>query len=265
MLGYLEFPRDRWIASKTLESASTRRAPWREENVRNRIRSSRLISSACRKSRRMLGSCPRQPLLVFPRSQFLQQAFLILMTSAKEPVMNKYALMARDHWTKYAPNRVAAMGENATEFFTHLGEQAATEVEATSQALEAELPSDLPYLERVARLRSIQKQAEDATLPELIFLVDPELSVTEELDALLGELPTAAHLIAERRQIEWAATDQAELEGWDSPVYSEDQELELARIDAMLTLIDPAPRVEELTEPEARDLLLKLRTLPASR
>lgn len=100
--------------------------------------------------------------------------------------MNLYGLMARDHWQKYAPSRYATL-EDPQEFFTQLGESVLTQVVRISTALERGLSQDMPYLERAAQLRAVQRQAEEIALADLVYTVEPETSLAEELDELLGQ------------------------------------------------------------------------------
>lgn len=167
--------------------------------------------------------------------------------------MNKYALMARDHWEQYAPSQVEEL-ETPTEFFTKLGEEAEAQVQQIESHLEASLPSDLPYLEKVAQLRAITKQAEDAVLPELIYSVTPDQGSAEELDKLLGELPGWQGISSAIGMIEQQAFSQET--GEYLPDQEQEHEMEvLNQLDQLLrTIPDPYEMTPEDVEPKLQEL-----------
>ena len=138
--------------------------------------------------------------------------------------MNKYGLMAREHWSRHAPSRFATL-EDPEQYFTDLGETAAAQIEQLSVSLERSLPADLEYLDRVAQLRAIWKQAEDAVLSELVYSVEAEpSSLAEELETMLGSLPSASMIENELQAIQEQAEEEAEREGFSTPILSEEQE-----------------------------------------
>lgn len=106
--------------------------------------------------------------------------------------MNRYGLIARDHWQAHAPARYESL-ENPEEYFTALGESVLAQVDQTARDLERQLPTDLPYLERVAQLRAVQLQAEELALADLVYSVEPESTdLVEELEMLLDQLPSTS-------------------------------------------------------------------------
>ena len=128
--------------------------------------------------------------------------------------MNRYGLLAMEFWTRQAPHLVAGLGseEQVQEFFTDLGLQAQSQIDEVAEALQAQVPGNLPYLERVGRLRMAQLQAEEAVLHDLVY--DPvgaalAEAATQDLDQLLGLLPTSESLQEAIDQIveraEWTA------------------------------------------------------------
>ena len=89
-------------------------------------------------------------------------------------VMNRYGLMAKDHWARWLPTRYATLvaSGQVEAFFTDLGEQTAARVAALADSM-AETTPDSPdsgYLARAGRLRAIQQAAEEQVLAELVLL-----------------------------------------------------------------------------------------------
>ena len=100
--------------------------------------------------------------------------------------MNRYALMARDHWGLWLPTTVARMSD-PTEFFTELGLQVEHAVNARAAELAGPDTAGEGYLEKLGRLRMARFDAEAAVLREMVLLppepghpqADPELEDTE--------------------------------------------------------------------------------------
>jgi len=86
--------------------------------------------------------------------------------------MNRYAVMAREHWARWLPSRYAAISD-PDSFFSDLG----TRAEQRIDGLAAELAGDdLPgegYLAKAGRLGEARHRAEQIVLSEEILL-DPE-------------------------------------------------------------------------------------------
>jgi hypothetical protein len=92
--------------------------------------------------------------------------------------MTHYEALAREHWTRYAPNRVAAL-EDPDEFFQTLGAEVHQQVTALAATLAG---TDLPgesYLQKAGRLQAARLQVEETVLSELVWINDPELSPDE--------------------------------------------------------------------------------------
>lgn len=173
--------------------------------------------------------------------------------------MNRYALLALSHWQTHAPARCAAL-EDPTSFFETLGNTAAAQIQVLSDRLEQDLPRELAYLNRVAQLRAIQKQAEEQVLSELVFWVEPEIStLVEELGQLLAELPGAGMIEDSLQRIELESQEEADREGWSTPLLSEEDLAQRDQLRALLPLVrlDRAP--EEMEEAELSDRILALR------
>jgi hypothetical protein len=115
--------------------------------------------------------------------------------------MNHYGLIAQRHWSSYAPSRAAALPD-PTRFFTDLG----LEVQAQVDALTATLAGvDFPqetFMEKVARLRTAKRTAEEVVMAELVWIQDPELLLEQAREEWEQTRPSDENLItwAERIQ-----------------------------------------------------------------
>jgi hypothetical protein len=92
--------------------------------------------------------------------------------------MNRYGVMAREHWARWLPTRYAAIN-NPDSFFSDLG----TRVEQRIDSLAAELAGDDPpgedYLGKAGRLGEARHRAEQIVLTgEVLF--DPEPGADED-------------------------------------------------------------------------------------
>lgn len=173
--------------------------------------------------------------------------------------MNIYGLRARDYWRAHAPTRYAEL-ENPEQFFQELGETALSQVDRLARQLEQQIPSGLDYLEQVAQLRAAQKQAEEIVLAELIYSVEPEpASPAEELDEILGQLPSPAMIRSELRRLLLEAEMEAEREGWSSPVLTDEQQAQRERLEALLPLVTVPGDLEEMSVEDLQSRIEALR------
>lgn len=173
--------------------------------------------------------------------------------------MNKYALLAQEHWQKHAPTRYATLDDPST-YFRELGESVAAQVAQIAERLERELPSGLPYLERVGQINAIRLQAEEIVLSELVYSVPPETStLVEELEDLLGELPDPRDVEAAIQRIEDDAAETAELEGFSTPSLTSEQAAQKERLSALLPLLTLDREPDEMTEAQLRERIQALR------
>ena len=122
--------------------------------------------------------------------------------------MNKYALIAQDHWKTAAPSRYADL-PNPEQFFEELGEQVLSQVVDLSQAIAGSDPAGESYLEKVGRLTMAQKQAEEIVLADLVWIT-PELSPSQERDEWEATRPMDSALAR------WADSVQDSPEGTTS-------------------------------------------------
>lgn len=94
--------------------------------------------------------------------------------------MNQYGAMARQHWTRWLPGRVEAM-DDPNSFFSTLGDEVATEIEALTVDLAGDDPPGEDYLAKVGRLNMARLQAEERLLGERVLLA-PEPGTGSEPD-----------------------------------------------------------------------------------
>lgn len=121
--------------------------------------------------------------------------------------MTHYQTLARQHWTRYAPRRTAALS-NPDEFFQTLGQ----EVHQQVTALTAELAGpDLPresYLEKAGRLGAARLQAEEVVLTELVWISSPETTPVEEREAWEADRTSDSWLASWAERIQESPEDQ---------------------------------------------------------
>ncbi len=94
--------------------------------------------------------------------------------------MNQYGAMAQRHWSRWLPGRVAAM-DDPNSFFSTLGDEVATEIEALTVDLAGDDPPGEDYLTKLGRLNMARLQAEERVLAERVLLT-PEPGTDSEQD-----------------------------------------------------------------------------------
>ena len=83
--------------------------------------------------------------------------------------MNRFGLMAQQHWAKWLPVRYAAI-ENPEAFFTDLGQQVADQIDHLALQLQGDDRPGEGYLGKAGRLGQARHQAEEIILTDLILL-----------------------------------------------------------------------------------------------
>ena len=94
--------------------------------------------------------------------------------------MNRYGMMARDHWAMWLPARYATI-EDPASFFSDLGNQAEQRIDQLAAGLAGDDQPGEGYLGKAGRLGQARRQAEELVLTELILL-PPEPGTSEEQD-----------------------------------------------------------------------------------
>ena len=92
--------------------------------------------------------------------------------------MNRYGLMAQQHWAQWLPSRYAAI-EDPDSFFSDLGNRASDKIAELADHFAGNSPPGEGYLDRVGRLGQARRQAEEIVLAEMILL-DPEPGAGED-------------------------------------------------------------------------------------
>jgi len=94
-----------------------------------------------------------------------------------EMPMNYYGEIASRHWARWLPSRYAAI-KDPDSFFSDLGGQAETRIDALADELAGDDQPGEGYLGKVGRLGQARRQAEEIVLPEMI-LPEPEPGAEE--------------------------------------------------------------------------------------
>ena len=92
--------------------------------------------------------------------------------------MNRYGLMAQQHWERWLPARYAAI-EDPDSFFSDLGKQVANRIDQVAFHLAGDDLAGEGYLGKAGRLGQARHQAEEIVLTELVLL-DPEPGAEED-------------------------------------------------------------------------------------
>lgn len=115
--------------------------------------------------------------------------------------MNQYGTIAQRHWRTYAPTRVAALPD-PTAFFTELGLQVQAQVSDLAARMAGTDSSAETYWEKVARLQTARRTAEEVVMAQLMWINDPELPLDQAREEWEQTRPADENLItwAERIQ-----------------------------------------------------------------
>lgn len=92
--------------------------------------------------------------------------------------MNRYGVAAQRHWQAHAPTRAAAL-PNPTRFFTQLGETVQAAVSDLWATLAGPDPVGEDYLQKVARLTTARRTAEEIVMRQLVWVDDPDLPLDQ--------------------------------------------------------------------------------------
>lgn len=115
--------------------------------------------------------------------------------------MNIYGRRAMKHWSRWAPNRMAAM-EDPIWYFTQLGELVQAQVGDLARLLAGPDRRRETYSQKVARLRTATRQAEEVVMAQLAWDVAPELTLTEAREEWEQTRPMDESLIVWADQIQ---------------------------------------------------------------
>lgn len=93
--------------------------------------------------------------------------------------MNKYGQLALEHWQRTKPQELSTIPD-PEDFFSTLGETAASQVDELTDQLAGPDPAGEGYLEKVGRLRMAKHRAEEMVLAELVYSTTPEQDEDDE-------------------------------------------------------------------------------------
>ena len=105
--------------------------------------------------------------------------------------MNRYGVLARQHWARWLPRQYAAIGD-PDSFFTALGEEVTRQIDDLTDELAVEIGQGDSYLARVGRLVAARALAEELILlqrilPEAEQAADDEHDQQEDMKPECGE------------------------------------------------------------------------------
>ena len=87
--------------------------------------------------------------------------------------MNRYGTQAMRHWQQTDPARYQQIPDPET-FFTELGEQVESEIQALADAIAGPDRPGETYMEKVGRLNMARFNAESDILREMVLIPEPE-------------------------------------------------------------------------------------------
>jgi len=92
--------------------------------------------------------------------------------------MNNYGQLARTYWMQWLPAQYAAI-EDTDRFFTVMGQQIRTEVDAMYEEMTAEIPATVPPSDIEGWKNMARKMAEEKILAEVAYW-PPESEMEED-------------------------------------------------------------------------------------
>jgi len=98
--------------------------------------------------------------------------------------MNRYGLMAQQHWARWLPARYARI-DDPDNFFLELGMLTAQRIDSMALELAGDDQPGEGYLGKAGRLGQARHQAEEIVLADLILL-EPEPGTDEAPEASTG-------------------------------------------------------------------------------
>jgi hypothetical protein len=92
--------------------------------------------------------------------------------------MNRYGLMAQQHWEHWLPSRYATI-EDPESFFTDLGREVAERIDVLALHLAGDDQPGEGYLGKAGRLGQARHQAQEMILAEMVLLA-PEQGAEDQ-------------------------------------------------------------------------------------
>ncbi len=103
--------------------------------------------------------------------------------------MNRYGLMAREHWERWLPVRYAAI-EDPDSFFSDMGNRVAERIDQLARQIAGDDQPGEGYLGKAGRLGQARQQAEEIVLTETVLL-QPEPGAEEAESSKEDREPTS--------------------------------------------------------------------------
>lgn len=92
--------------------------------------------------------------------------------------MNRFGVAAQRHWAAHAVARVAEIPD-PSRFFTDLGETVQAMVSDLCRTLARPDPAGETFADKLARVGSARRQAEEIVMQQLVWVAAPELPLAE--------------------------------------------------------------------------------------
>jgi len=122
--------------------------------------------------------------------------------------MNRYSVIAQQHWARWLPRQYAAISDPKS-FFTTLGEEVARQIDNLTDELVSEIQQSDSYLAHVGRLFAARAIAEELILPQRV-LSDAELAADDQDD-----VPPESRerpMVVDRDHPQWTEVDAEQCE-----------------------------------------------------
>ncbi len=131
--------------------------------------------------------------------------------------VNRYGVMARQHWARWLPRQYAAIGD-PDSFFTTLGEEIARQIDDLTDDLADEIGQGDSYLARVGQLVAARALAEELILPQRVLpqaeqAADDEQGHQENVKPERGERP----VVVDRGHPSWVEVNAEQQERAHDP------------------------------------------------
>ncbi|HEX5302582.1 MAG TPA: hypothetical protein VFW50_36875 [Streptosporangiaceae bacterium] len=128
--------------------------------------------------------------------------------------VNRYGVMARQHWARWLPRQYAAIGD-PDSFFTALGEEVARQIDDLTDGLAGETGQGDSYLARVGQLVAARAIAEELILPQRV-LPQPELAAGDDQEDIEPERGERS-IVVGRNHPSWAEVNAEQRERAHDP------------------------------------------------
>jgi hypothetical protein len=131
--------------------------------------------------------------------------------------VNRYGVIAQQHWARWLPKQYAAISD-PDGFFNTLGEEVARQIDDLTDELVCEIQQSDSYLAHVGRLFAARAIAEELilsqrVLPEAELAADGDQGDQEDVRSEWGERPMAL----DRSHPSWAEVNAEQQERADDP------------------------------------------------